>query len=226
MTVVWTNLEDAEDEGNNPVRAPLLMHIQEMHVNVGTREMFVNDEIETDFGEWFTVALRYLESRSDDPITIWINTPGGDVQSMFTFHDVVKASKCEIVTVGIGQVCSAGVLMLACGDRRLVTESCVLMSHRGDEELSGHLEQIEAQFRVVRWMEDRWSELMARYTPDQVDGKDRDKRYWFNLGKKTAEWWVTGGDAIVHEGLADQVYHHQFLPDPARRHYTQGSKEG
>ena len=95
--------------------------------------------------------------------------------------------------------------MLACGNKRYVTESCILMSHRSQDAMHGNLEQMEGYLKVVKWQEEHWATLMDRYTPDFVDGRPRDARYWFQLGKKTAEWWITGGDAIVGEGLADAV---------------------
>ncbi len=195
-----------------PVPAPELSHIQDMHVNLKARELFVGGEITDEFGEWFTCVIRYLESKSSDPIVVWINTPGGDVQSMFTFHDLVRASVCKIITIGTGQVCSAGVLMLACGNRRLVTESTVLMSHRGEDSITGSLETMQAQIKVAEWSEDHWAELMSRYSDETgPDGKARDQRYWFQLGKKTNEWWRTGGESIIAEGLADSIYNSENL---------------
>ncbi len=192
---------DTDPIGHRLILAPELHHIEKTGVDVKTREMFVDGEIEEDFGGWFSLTMRYLERHQADQsgVTVWLNTPGGDVNSMFTFHDLVRATQCEVTIIATGQVCSAGVLMLACGNRRLVTESCVLMSHRGEDTLTGHLEQMEAQMKVVKWQERHWAGLMSRYTP-------RDAKYWFELGKKSAEWWVTGGESIIKEGLADAMW--------------------
>ncbi len=203
------NLIDGLIEGGNknmPSPTPELTHIQNMGADVSKRELYVMDEITEEFGLWFTTAIRYLEKQSHDPITIWLSTPGGNVESMFTFHDLVRTSHCEITIIATGQICSAGVLMLACGHNRLVTESTILMSHRSHDAMEGNLEQMESYLKVIKWGEEHWAELMARYTPDYVDGKARDQRHWFQLGKKTAEWWIMGGEAIVKEGIADAIY--------------------
>lgn len=210
---VMTDLAEVIESLMTPVPAPEFAHIQSMNVNLRTREVFVGGEITPDFGDWFTSVIRYLEMKSAEPIICWLNTPGGDVQSMFTFHDLVRSSTCKVITIGVGQVCSAGVLMLACGNRRLVTESCILMSHRSEDQLIGNLEQMEAQMKVVKWSEEHWAELMNRYSPEQgPDGKARDARYWFQLGKKTTEWWITGGANIIAEGIADAIYKAEELP--------------
>jgi ATP-dependent Clp protease protease subunit len=195
----------SDEAGNYPVPVPELAHIDNMDCNVVTREVFVNGAIDEEFGPWFVCVMRYLESLSDDAITIHLNTPGGEEISMFAFHDAVRISPCHVNIIGSGEVASAGVLMLACGDTRLVTESCVLMSHRGKGGIEGDYEQIIARTKYVKWSETWWATLMDRYTPSEVDGCKRDYHFWFNLGKKQPEWWCLGGAAIVHEGLADAV---------------------
>jgi ATP-dependent Clp protease protease subunit len=206
MILVSDTFELDIDNLNYPVPVPEFQHIDNMCMNVVTRELFVNGIIDEDFGPWFTAALGYLESLNDLGVKIWLNTPGGEETSMFCFHDLVRASKLHITVVGTGLVASAGVLMLACGHTRFVTESCVLMSHRGSGGMEGDLETMEAQMKYVKWSETHWARLMDRYTPVDVDGSKRDYNYWFNLGKKQAQWWVFGGEAIVHEGLADAIY--------------------
>jgi ATP-dependent protease ClpP protease subunit len=194
------------DNLNYPVPVPEFQHIDNMCMNVLSREIYVNGTIDEDFGPWFTAALSYLEELSGEGITVWLNTPGGEEISMFTFHDLVRASSCHITTIGTGEVASAGVLMLACGHTRYVTESCVLMSHRGQGGVDGDYETIIARTKFIKWAETWWSTLMDRYSPEAVDGCRRDYSFWFNLGKKQPEWWLLGGAAIVHEGLADAIY--------------------
>ncbi len=206
--------DDSIDDLITLLPAPPLAHIQGSKVHLKTREVYVDGDIEEDFGAWFTSVIRFLESVSHKPILVWINTPGGDISSMFTFHDLVRASPCKVITVGMGMVCSAGVLMLACGHYRMVSESCVLMSHRGDDEAVGTLEQMEAQMEVAKWREKHWAVLMDRYTPTVgFDGRPRDEKYWFALGKKQAEWWLRGGAEIIEAGIADKIYKYEDLPD-------------
>lgn len=199
------DLFDESSDEQRPTHAPVFTHQLDLEVFEKTRQIFVNGDIEENFGTWFTMVIRRLEGLSLDPITIWVNTPGGDVNSMFTFHDLVRASPCEVITIGIGQVCSAGVLMLACGNKRMVMPSCILMSHRGDEGISGKLEELKAQLNVSMWQEQHWASLMASYT-------DKDEKYWFQLGKKEAQWWLRGGQEIIDNGLVDCLYDYNKLP--------------
>ena len=203
---IFTEDDEAAEYVNYPVPVPEFLHVYKMDLNVSTREVFVAGEIDEDFGPWFTTVIKFLEQQNDRPIIIYLNTPGGDEVSMFAFHDIVQASSCHVTVVATGQICSAGVLMLACANRRLVTESCVLMSHRGKGTHDGDLETLQSRMKYVEWSEKQFARLMDRYTPEEVDGQRRDYSYWFQLGKKRAEWWVLGGEAIVAEGIADGIY--------------------
>lgn len=166
-----------------------------------TRTIWVDGEIDADFGDWFRKLLWNFERASLEPITVWLNTPGGNVQSMFQFYDAVVGSPCEITIIGHGEIISAGVLMFVAGDFRLVTENCVLMSHEGaDFEASGlNYSEMKERKRYWDWTMSRWNELMARHTP-------QDAAYWKSTTSRKAEYWLLGGRAIVEAGIADAIY--------------------
>lgn len=197
-----------------PAGAPPLAHILDLEVNEKTREIFVSEDIDNEFGGWFTKVMRRLESKSNDPITIWLNTPGGDMESMFVYYDLVTQSPCPITIVGIGTVCSAGCLMLACGGtnggRRLVTESCTFMWHESRGGWADDLTESEkiARREVDDWTGDYWRQLMQRHV------KGKNSKFWWNITNKTREHWLLGGQAIVEAGIADALYTNELLPAP------------
>ena len=89
---------------------------------------------------------------------------------------------------------------MACADERYVTESCMWMTHQASGFGSWGLRLDESQSRrdADDWMESHWCRLMARYTPKTA-------KQWAKITKDRAEWWLLGGEAIVKEGLADEV---------------------
>jgi ATP-dependent Clp protease protease subunit len=146
----------------------------------------------------FTAFQRMLDDDQEKSIRFFINTPGGDETYMLSLYDLIITSPVKIKTVGIGEVSSAGVLLLAAGHERYVSENCVLMSHQGSYSLEGKYEDAKARMEWINWVEKRWAELMARHS-----GKDTS--YWKRITKKEAELWILGGQAIVDAGLADVV---------------------
>ncbi len=180
------------------VPAPELTHIQNGGADLGRRRLYL-DEIGPETGMWFQQALDLLCARSSDPISLYLNSPGGDVTAMFAIHDAIQTSAAPVHALASGQVCSAAVLILACAHRRIVTESACLMSHAG----SMGADEADYKARKARrqwedWSQSYWCELMARYTP-------RDAKSWKRVTDKEAELWLLGGAAIVAAGLADAV---------------------
>lgn len=180
---------------------PPIAHVLRDDVDVEGRTIYIAGEMEEECGAWFQKVLRFLERAGSDPVTVWINSPGGDVTSEFAIHDAIRSSSCEVVTVGAGEVASAAGLVLACGHRRYVTESTVFMAHEprgyGDAELG--LRAAKDRRKWEDWQHDYWAELMGRYTTG-------DAAFWKRVTSKGGEYWLLGGAAIVEAKLADGLY--------------------
>ena len=175
-------------------------------VDFRERRIFLTGEIEEDTGGWFATVMSLMADPDPSdtnpfPVELYLNTPGGDVTSMFAIHDAIRTSARPIHVYASGQVVSAGVLLLACGHRRFVSESCALMSHEatvgGEEELGFGAAKDRRGYED--WCHTHWCELMARYTPQEA-------AWWKRKTERKAEYWLLGGAAIVEAGLADEVW--------------------
>lgn len=190
-------LDFSEDEEVLLRPAPRLAHIINLGVDWERGIIHVGEQIGEDTGTWFWTLLDHFADRR---VQVHVNTPGGDVTSMFAMHDAIRRHG-NVVTIGYGQVCSAGVLLLACGHERYVTESCLLMSHEATG-FGGDLGYRAAKDRrkAEDWQHLYWCELMSRYTPPE-----KDKAWWKRTTDRQAEYWLLGGEEIVAAGLADAV---------------------
>lgn len=159
--------------------------------------LFFTQDFNADAYASFCINFTYLNEKNKD-ITVILNSPGGEESYMFSMYDMIQSAKRPVTVIGTGEICSAGVLILAGGHNRYVTENSVLMSHQGSFEQSGTASELIDRTKWVKWSEKRWAELMARHTPKTV-------RQWQNITKRKSEFWVLGGDAIVKEGIADGV---------------------
>lgn len=184
-----------ESEETKLVPAPMMAHVAELGVDWQERVIYLDGEIGEHTGPWFWLVLNRL---GPAPVEVHLNTPGGDEVSMFAIHDAIVRHGGVTVTA-YGQVCSAGVLILACGARRQVTQSTILMSHESTSS-QGELGYRAAKDRrkVDDWFHEYWCELMGKYTPN-------DARWWRSTTEKKAEFWLLGGEAIVAAGIADSV---------------------
>lgn len=148
-------------------------------------------------------SLQYLDRASAEPIELWICTPGGPSPEMFAVYDVIRSCRSEIHTIGHGEICSAGVLLLAAGDRRFATKNAWLMSHA---ESGDNMEFMNAWAtkQRVNWImrsEKRWAELMAHHT-------EKTTEYWHELHQgKTQELWLDTNQMLRYN-IIDEVWVH------------------
>jgi len=70
-----------------------------------------------------------LSQLSDNPIALYINSPGGCVDSGFAIIDAIKGVKCPVMTIITGIACSMSGVVSIAGDKRYMTENSVWMAH-------------------------------------------------------------------------------------------------
>lgn len=112
-------------------------------------------------------SLWKMNAKSHEPITLIINTDGGDSSDMFALCDVLKTCNSIIRTIGIGDVLSAGILLLAAGTKgyRFIGPSTTIMTHKiqiSFEDVS--IEHIKNQLRMWERVERLWVSSMIEFT--------------------------------------------------------------
>lgn len=81
------------------------------------RRIFINGEINEDTANDFLSQMLYLEQESNDPITIYINSPGGSVNAGLVIYDCIQASEVEINMICAGTAASMAAIILAGGQQ-------------------------------------------------------------------------------------------------------------
>jgi ATP-dependent Clp protease protease subunit len=170
-------------------------------LDIDNRVIYVFDDIDEDMAENVIMSLSYL-SLTDGKITIMINSQGGSVSDMFAMYDAMRACDNEIVTVGIGEVCSAAALLLVGGDRRLASRNCLFMAHQvsGGYNQDENLNTAEVQIAATRMCWDRWAKCMAHHT-------NQKESYWKSQLPKDSELWLPVEKMIQKKyGIVDGVW--------------------
>lgn len=140
-------------------------------------------------------ALEYLDITK--PITIYIDSYGGNLDSAFMIYDAIRMCNCPITTVGIGKVMSAGSLILASGDPgfRFLTKNTRVMVHPVSGRVMGDLGEMNIEIEEVNKLQDMYSSLIAQHT-------GRTKKQVAEDMKRTI--YMSAPEAIKY-GLADKV---------------------
>ena len=124
MSNLWT--PSIEVESVNGTREVSLTTRHLMNRNV-----FLQGTIDSDMENQFLSQLLYLEQESEEPVTIYINSPGGEVNAGLVIYDAIQGSNLEINMICTGMAASMAAILLAGGQKgkRYILEHSKVMIH-------------------------------------------------------------------------------------------------
>ena len=95
------------------------------------RKIFLTGSIDAEMANNFLSQFIYLEQESDEPITIYINSPGGEVNAGLMIYDTIRGSRLSINMVCTGMAASMAAILLAGGQkgRRYILKHSKVMIH-------------------------------------------------------------------------------------------------
>jgi ATP-dependent Clp protease, protease subunit len=148
------------------------------------RTILIYGGIDQKLAERVTARMLALQYESDDPITIFINSQGGHVESGDTIYDMIKFVKPVVRIVGTGWVASAGALIYAAAKRenRFSLPNTRFLLHQPSGGTGGSASEIEIHAREIIRMRQRLNEIFARETGQPVEriAKDTERDYWMS----------------------------------------------
>jgi ATP-dependent Clp protease protease subunit len=138
--------------------------------------------------------------KEGEELTFTICTPGGDAYSMLAIYDLMckLRQKMTIKTVGVGQIMSAGVLLLAAGTpgHRFIGKSSQVMMHTLKGTTHGHQFQLDAEMRQIRNMNDTYNNAITAETKmplKKVRSIMSKKNDYFFTAEKAIELGIVDG---------------------------------
>jgi len=141
----------------------------------------------------------HCQACNTTPITLVINTYGGSVDEMFALYDTIKYINCPIHTVGLGKIMSAGVLLLAAGEKgkRIIGKHARVMLHPISTFTSGTI------FAAINEIEEvkRMQELMMSSLVLESKMK---KTELTKLFKQNMDIYIDAKKAVEY-GIADLI---------------------
>jgi ATP-dependent Clp protease protease subunit len=169
-----------------------------------SRTLVISGEINQQLASHVIAQLIALDAESDSPITIFINSQGGHVESGDTIHDVVRFVRAPVRMIGTGWVASAAALIYIAAprERRYCLPNTRFLLHQPAGGVGGSASDIEIEAREILKMRERLNRLMARETGQSVERIQDDTRRNFWLDAEAAiEYGLVG--SIIHS--ADEL---------------------
>ena len=136
---------------------------------------------------------------SDNVITMFINSPGGNVTDGWAIIDVMETSHIGIQTVGIGEIASMGTTIFVAGDKgkRVLSRNASVMTHQFAAYLYGKAHEMIA----ARKMHDR---LEAQFINHFVRHSKMNKKQVKDILLRESDTWLEPKDALKY-GLCDII---------------------
>ena len=108
MSILWTPAVEVESVNGTREISLYTRHLM-------NRNLFLTGEINADMANSFVAQLLYLEETPDEPVNIYINSPGGEINAGLMIYDAIQGSRLEINMICTGLAASMAAVLLAGG---------------------------------------------------------------------------------------------------------------
>ena len=146
-----------------------------------TRSILISGEINKDQADSFTKQMLILDSENNDPIYVYINSPGGSVTAGLAIYDTMQYVRCDIQTICLGQAASMGAFLLSSGakGKRLALPHSRVLIHQPLGGAQGQATDIEIQAQEILRIKKSLNEILAANTGQSIKKieKDTDRDY-------------------------------------------------
>ncbi len=184
----------------DPLPDPLLL---EFYNNLSKRIIYWNSDISDDIVDMSMHIIKWNQKDSDIPvperipIRIFINSPGGCLNSVMNFINVIQISRTPVWTIGMGKALSSGCLLLMSGHKgnRYIFEDTEALIHNGSTGMFGDTGKVIDSLERTKKLEERVKMYVLENT--KISSKLYDKNY-------RKDWWIANQD-IIDCGIADKI---------------------
>jgi len=203
--------EDPSEEGeeeekpkgdDGPRVSPTALTEDTRNLLFRARTLIISGEVNQKLAANVIGQLLAMDSVNQDPITIYINSQGGHVESGDTIHDMIRFVRSPVRMVGTGWVASAGALIFVAvpRDRRFSLPATRFLLHQPAGGARGSAADVEIEAREILKMRERLNKVFADRTGQTVQRIEEDTRRNFWLSAEEAVKYGLVGSIIDNLG--------------------------
>ena len=167
----------------NPKNIPLIPYVVEQTPRgersydiysrlLNDRIVFLGEEITRDSANLVIAQLLHLESQDHDKdISLYIDSPGGEVYAGLGILDTMNFIKPDVSTICVGMAASMASVLLAAGakGKRLALPNSMILIHQPSSGAQGQETEIEIAAKETKWIRGHMDELLSQYTGQPVE---------------------------------------------------------
>jgi len=162
------------------------------------RIIFVGTPIDDQIANLVVAQLLYLSREdSDREISMYINSPGGQIYAGLAIYDTMRMIPNNISTVAVGVTASFGTVLLAAGKKgqRYALPHATIHMHQPLGGAQGQASDIEIQAKEILRLKERLNQILSESTGQTIDVIERD----------TERDYYMNAEQAVEYGLVDKI---------------------
>ena len=148
------------------------------------RIIFISGEINSSLSNIIISELLYLDSINNDDISIYINSPGGEITSGLAIYDTMNFIKSDVKTICVGMAASMGAFLLSSGTKgkRYSLKISEVMIHQPLGGTEGKASDIKIHAEHILKIKDKINKILAKNTNQPLKKiiKDTECDYFMN----------------------------------------------
>ncbi len=170
--------------------------------------IFIGTPIDDTIANLVCAQLLHLESENPDrDISLYINSPGGDINGLFAIYDTMQYIRPDITTICFGQAASAAAVLLAAGTpgKRLALPHARVLIHQPYAGAQGQATDIELAAKEIQRLKEQLEEILARHTGQDIARIHQDTDRDFVLTAAEAKEFGIFDEVINERSIVDNT---------------------
>ncbi len=164
------------------------------------RIILLSGEINDNLSNTIVAELLYLDSISNDDISIYINSPGGSITAGMAIYDTMNFIKSDVSTICIGMAASMGAFLLSCGTKgkRYVLPNSEVMIHQPLGGVEGQATEIKIAAERILKSREKINQILSTNCNQPIDKIERDtERDYFMDAEESLNYHIV--DKIINK---------------------------
>ena len=164
------------------------------------RIIIINGEIDSTLSSSVVAQLLYLDSINNEDISLYINSPGGNVTDGFAIYDTMNLIKSDVSTIGMGMCASMAAFLLSSGKKgkRYILPNCEVMIHQPLGGASGQATEIKIAAEHILKTKEKLNKILSINTGKKLSDIERDTdRDNYMTAKESLEYGIV--DKIIEK---------------------------
>lgn len=150
------------------------------------RIVFLTGEINMNSANIIISELLYLDSLNHEEISLYINSPGGEVCSGFAIYDTISFIKSDVRCIVVGMAASMAAFLLACGDKRCALKNAEVMIHQPLGGIEGQATDIKIVADHILKTKQKLISILAKKTKKKASILEADMERDYYMDSKEA----------------------------------------